>query len=97
LVLDLDGRRLHYTDGGEGPPVMLSHGAIESIRSWVEITRILRRRFRVVAYDARGRGRSSQAPVSYPAMADDVTLLAERLHLMPFFHAGHSMVGRVAL
>jgi 3-oxoadipate enol-lactonase len=96
-VLDLDGRRLHYDDDGEGPPVVLSHGAIESIRSWAEIARILRRRFRVVAYDARGRGRSSMAPVAYPAMAQDVTLLAERLHLVPFFHVGHSMGGRVAL
>ena len=97
MGLDLDGRRLHYHDGGEGPSVVLSHGAIENIRSWDEIARLLRRRFRVVTYDARGRGRSSQAPVTYPAMVEDVSLLAERLDLIPFFHAGHSMGGRVAL
>ena len=97
MGLDLDGRRLHYHDAGEGPAVVLSHGAIENVRSWVEIARLLRRRFRVVAYDARGRGRSSQAPVTYPAMVEDVSLLAQRLNLVPFFHVGHSMGGRVAL
>ncbi len=50
----------------------------------------------MVVYDARGRTAPGTAR-RYPAMADDVAALAERLELGPFFHAGHSMGGRVAL
>lgn len=96
-TLELDGRSVHYDDGGDGPPLVLSHGAIESTRSWDDVAAILRARFRVVAYDARGRGRSDLAPVEYPAMARDVAALAERLQLGRFFHAGHSMGGRVVV
>lgn len=83
---------------GTGPPLVLSHGAIESSRSWADVVAALEHNFTVVTYDARGRGQC-QAPTSgftYADLADDVQRLADRLRLGPLFHAGHSMGGRVA-
>jgi pimeloyl-ACP methyl ester carboxylesterase len=88
---------LRYAEQGNGPPVVLSHGVIESKRSFAVLAERLARRFRVITYDARGRGRSVGGPVDYRVLADDVAALADALGLMRFDHVGHSMGGRVVL
>jgi 3-oxoadipate enol-lactonase len=88
---------IHYAEHGDGPPLVLSHGVIENMRSWDRMVPLLCARFRTVVYDARSRGRSDVAEVTYEALVDDVAALADHLGLAPFFHAGHSMGGRVAL
>jgi pimeloyl-ACP methyl ester carboxylesterase len=88
---------LYYQERGDGPPLLLSHGVIESARSFAWLAERLARRFRTIAYDARGRGRSPGGPISYPQLVDDVAALAAALRLGPFHHVGHSMGGRVAL
>ena len=88
---------LHYDEQGSGPPVVLSHGVIENKGSFAALAARLARRFRVIAYDARARGRSVGGPVDYGVLADDVAALADALELGRFDHVGHSMGGRVAL
>jgi pimeloyl-ACP methyl ester carboxylesterase len=88
---------LHYQERGDGPPLLLSHGVIESARSFASLGERLAGRFRTIAYDARGRGRSPGEPISYRQLVDDVAALAAALRLAPFHHVGHSMGGRVAL
>jgi len=72
---------------------------IESADSWRAAGPALAEHFQVVVHDARGRGRSGfgDAPLAYADLAEDVEALAGHLELGPFFHAGHSMGGRVAL
>ncbi|HZV50453.1 MAG TPA: alpha/beta hydrolase [Candidatus Dormibacteraeota bacterium] len=83
---------------GRGPTLLLSHGVIESSRSWAEVAEALEDRFTVVAVDGRGRGETpASGPFTYADLAEDVEDLARRLGLTAFFHAGHSMGGRVAL
>ena len=79
--------------------LLLSHGVIESSESWAEVRPHLEPRFEVVAPDARGRGAASSPPepFGYGDLAADVEALAGRLRWDRFFHAGHSMGGRVAL
>jgi pimeloyl-ACP methyl ester carboxylesterase len=88
---------LHYQERGDGPPLLLSHGVIESASSFASLAARLAGRFRTIAYDARGRGGSPGEPVSYGQLVDDVAALAAALRLPPFHHVGHSMGGRVAL
>jgi pimeloyl-ACP methyl ester carboxylesterase len=88
---------LYYEERGSGPPVVLSHGVIESSTSFAPLAERLAGRFRVIAYDARARGRSRDGPVDYPRLAEDVAALAATLGLGRFGHVGHSMGGRVAL
>lgn len=90
--------QIHYEDTGTGPPLLLSHGVIENSQSWDEVVPFLSGRFRTVVYDARGRGRS-QVPesVTFDDLVEDVHELVSHLGWRRFFHAGHSMGGRVAL
>lgn len=88
---------LHYSELGSGPPLVLSHGVIESSRSFATLAERLAPRFRTIAYDARGRGTSADGRIDYAALADDVAALADALGLGPFHHVGHSMGGRVVL
>ena len=83
---------------GRGPALLLSHGVIESWRSWAEVAEALEDRFTVVSLDGRGRGETpAPGPFTYADLAADVEDLVQHLGLAAFFHAGHSMGGRVAL
>jgi pimeloyl-ACP methyl ester carboxylesterase len=87
-----------YKVSGSGPTLVLSHGVIENSQSWEDAVPLLERSFTVVTYDARGRGRNTgPAPFGYKELADDVDALVTGLGVERFFHAGHSMGGRVAL
>src|SRR5882757_8453685 len=62
---------LDVHDAGEGTPVVLLHGLTATHRYVVMGSRALERTgHRVIAYDARGHGRSEPAePYDYPALA----------------------------
>ena len=70
---------LHYEERGSGPPLILSHGVIESSRSFARLAARLAGSFRTIAYDARGRGRSAGSPSSLTQLAEDVAELAGAL------------------
>ena len=85
---------------GEGPPLVVLHGALGSTS--LETDRLVRfweRRFRVAAIDLRGHGASSplvSAP-TWPETVDDVEAVANALGLDRFRLFGFSMGGAVAL
>lgn len=99
MKAELGGVTLRYEIAGEGPDLLLSHGVIENSTSFDDVVAHLADRFRVISYDARGRGESSggDAPFGFAELADDVEALARHLGLGSFVHAGHSMGGRVVL
>jgi len=52
---------LHYEDHGSGPPVVLIHGYPLSGRAWdKQVAALLEAGHRVITYDRRGFGQSSQ-------------------------------------
>jgi 3-oxoadipate enol-lactonase len=66
---------------GDGPPVVLLHGLSATRRNVVQGSRaLLRRGYRLIAYDARGHGASSPAPsYTYPDLIEDLeAVLAEQ-------------------
>src|SRR5690349_9715648 len=85
---------IHYEDHGAGQPVVLIHGYPLSGRAWdKQVPALLEAGYRVITYDRRGFGQSSQ-PVTgydYNTFAADLSMLMERLDLPDAVLVGHSM------
>ncbi|WP_131769287.1 alpha/beta fold hydrolase [Candidatus Protofrankia californiensis] len=85
---------IYYEDHGSGQPVVLIHGFPLNGASWEkQIPMLLDAGYRVIYYDRRGFGRSSQ-PVSgydYDTFTDDLKTLIETLGLRDIVLAGFSM------
>ena len=57
--VEVEGRRIHYVEMGEGPPVVLIHGAFGSARDFTfDLAPRLSERYRVIAFDRPGLGYS---------------------------------------
>lgn len=87
---------LHYEDHGSGVPVVLIHGYPLSGASWEkQIPVLLAEGHRVITYDRRGFGRSSQPATgyNYDTFAEDLHKLVTTLKLRDFALVGFSMGG----
>jgi non-heme chloroperoxidase len=85
---------LHYEDHGSGRPVVLIHGYPLSGSSWERQEReLLAGGYRVITYDRRGFGRSSQPTVGYDydTFAADLNALLDHLGLDDLVLVGFSM------
>ena len=85
---------IYYEDHGAGQPVVLIHGYPLSGRGWdKQVPVLLEAGYRVITYDRRGFGKSSQ-PASgydYDTFAADLSTLLEHLDLRDAVLVGHSM------
>jgi non-heme chloroperoxidase len=87
---------LHYEDHGSGKPVVLIHGYPLSGASWEkQSAMLLAAGHRVITYDRRGFGKSSQptAGYNYDTFAEDLHKLVMQLGLQDFAMVGFSMGG----
>jgi pimeloyl-ACP methyl ester carboxylesterase len=85
---------IHYEDHGTGQPVVLIHGYPLSGRAWdKQVPVLLEAGYRVITYDRRGFGQSSQPATGYDydTFAADLNTLLEHLDLRDAVLAGHSM------
>ena len=76
-----DKTRLYVKDWGEGPPVILIHGWPLSADSWDDqAMAIAEAGHRVIAYDRRGFGRSTQpwSGYDYDTLADDLAVVIQQ-------------------
>jgi pimeloyl-ACP methyl ester carboxylesterase len=105
LEIAAEGVTLSAQDSGGSMPIVLLHGLTATRRYVVMGSRALERTgHRVIAYDARGHGRSSPAPeraYGYEHLAGDLLAVLDQLGLERAVLAGASMgahtVARVAL
>jgi non-heme chloroperoxidase len=85
---------LYYEDHGSGQPIVLIHGYPLSGRAWdKQVPVLLDDGRRVITYDRRGFGKSSQ-PVTgydYDTLAADLNTLLETLDVRDVILIGHSM------
>lgn len=91
---DFNGVKIHYIDRGKGEPIVLLHGGTSSLESWVRtgVVANLEKDYRVIAFDARGHGRSDsphdpkaygrQQALDVPRLLD--VLKIERAHIVGF-------------
>lgn len=68
-VVELDGARIGFRVGGEGPPLLLVRPLGGSIAMWGRFGEALSRSFRTIAYDPPGAGRSSAPPATITTRA----------------------------
>lgn len=92
--VDFDGVKIHYIDRGKGEPIVLLHGGTSSLESWIRtgVVANLEKDFRVIAFDARGHGKSGrphdpkaygrQQALDVPRLLD--ALKIERAHIVGF-------------
>ena len=95
------GLRIHYTDQGQGRPLILVHGASTSLLDFhASIAGPLVSRYRVIALDRPGHGYSERPADAWPtplAQARIVHGLAEGLGLERPILVGHSWAGSLVL
>ncbi len=91
---------LYYEDHGEGQPVVLIHGYPLDGHSWErQSAALLKAGYRVITYDRRGFGRSSQPTTGYDydTFAADLKVVLDTLDLTDAVLVGFSMgTGEVA-
>jgi 3-oxoadipate enol-lactonase len=98
-TLGVDGVELHYEERGSGPAVVFAHGLLWSGAMFDAQVAALSSRYRCIAYDHRGQGRSSTSPAPYDmerVTADGATLI-EKLGAAPCHFVGLSMGGFVGM
>lgn len=91
---------LHHQIQGEGPPLVLLHGAFMTIETnWAGSLAELAKSNRVIAVELRGHGRTADrdGALSHETMADDVARLLDKLGVGKASVLGYSMGGNVAL
>jgi non-heme chloroperoxidase len=87
---------LYYEEAGTGKPVVLIHGWPLSGRSWEgQVPALVEAGHRVITYDRRGFGKSSQpwSGYDYDTFASDLNTLLETLDLTDVTLVGFSMGG----
>ncbi|MEU0884322.1 alpha/beta hydrolase [Lentzea sp. NPDC005914] len=99
-LVHANGIDIACTDAGDGPPLVLLHGALASTGpvwagsrvAYVDHLQTLAKHFRVIAPDTRGSGATVHdgGPVTFDVLADDVVALIEALDLGPVLLAGFS-------
>jgi non-heme chloroperoxidase len=85
---------IYYEDHGAGQPIVLIHGYPLSGRAWdKQVPALLEAGYRVITYDRRGFGQSSQPATGYDydTFATDLSALLEHLDVREAVLVGHSM------
>src|SRR5213080_2719915 len=95
-VNDVD---MYYEIHGDGEPLVLIVGLGTDISEWDGIIRWLAKKYKVLAFDNRGAGRTDKpdAPYSIETMAHDTAGLMQALGIEQAHILGISMGGRIAL
>lgn len=99
--LTIRGVQLYYEDtGGPGEPILFSHGLLWNSNLYSRQIEALRGRYRCIAYDHRGQGRSTAPPgkgIDLRTVYEDAVAFIQALGLAPCHFVGLSMGGFVGL
>jgi pimeloyl-ACP methyl ester carboxylesterase len=96
----INGLNMYYEIYGEGPPLVLLHGAYMSIPlNWGALIPTFAKTHKVIAVELQGHGRTSDAdrPITYEGMADDVAALLDHLKIDKAAVFGFSLGAGVAI
>lgn len=100
-VVMVDGKRTHILDIGQGPVVVLLHGASGNLRDFTfSLADGLKDRYRIIAFDRPGLGYSEALTSAGDSPQDQARHLAKALDIKGIRKAvvvGHSFGGSVAM
>lgn len=90
--VDIGPVHMWYETRGEGEPLVLLHGGLDSNAAWGAEFDALAERFRVVAPERRGHGHTSdvEGPLTYRVMAEDTITFIESVIGSPVHLVGWS-------
>jgi pimeloyl-ACP methyl ester carboxylesterase len=100
---EANGVRLHYVEAGQGTPLILVHGlACDHVANWMlpRVFQKLSKRYRVIALDNRGHGKSDKPydPAQYGLeLVDDIVRLMDHLGIAKAHVVGYSLGGFITL
>ncbi len=97
--IELHGHRVIYRIAGDGPPVVLVHGMVNSSRHWEQVALRLAERYTVVAPDLLGHGDSAAVRGDYSlgAHACSIRDLLATIGIDRATIVGHSLGGGIAM
>ena len=102
-TLDVNGTQLYYEDtgpGSTGETIAFSHGLLWSVELFAPQIAALRGRYRCIAWDHRGQGKSASDHrncIGMELVTQDAMALLAKLGTGPVHFAGLSMGGFVAM
>jgi pimeloyl-ACP methyl ester carboxylesterase len=97
--IDVDGVRLAYNDDGEGPVILCLHAIGHGASDFARVSKLLRSRYRVIALDWPGHGRSgpdmeAASPWRYAQLLET---FVEQLGIDRLVILGNSIGGSAAI
>lgn len=97
--IEVNDVSLYVEEQGHGDPLVLVQPGLLSSASWANVVPVLAGEFRVITFDTRGHGRSTNPSgrLSYELVADDTAALIDALGLERPFVGGWSDGGEIAL
>jgi pimeloyl-ACP methyl ester carboxylesterase len=95
----VDGIRLHVTEAGRGPALLMLHGLGATRVNWEHTIAAFSSRFRVIAPDLPGHGRSEKpdAPYTIDFFAGVMRSLGRELGIDEAVVIGNSLGGQIAV
>ncbi|HTE29692.1 MAG TPA: alpha/beta hydrolase [Chryseolinea sp.] len=97
----VNGAKIYYEEYGQGEPLILLHGFGRTLADWKPYIPEFSKKYRVIAWDMRGHGRSTNPDTSkvflHATAAKDLLALLEKLNLKKVKAIGHSSGGIVIL
>jgi pimeloyl-ACP methyl ester carboxylesterase len=92
-------KKVFYNDEGNGTPVVLIHGYLESAEVWNSFAHFLAKKFRVISVDLPGHGNSDifEETHSMELLAKSINALLDAIGIKRAFLTGHSLGGYVTL
>lgn len=94
--IDVDGGKLFYQMAGKGENLVLLHDGMVNCYVWDEQFPLLAKNYRVIRYDRRGYGKSSDPQTQYSHI-DDLNQIFIRLRVEKAIIFGMSSGGRLAI
>lgn len=99
MILQYKNTSIHYTDSGNGNPIVLLHGFLENLSIWEPFLNDLSKSRRIICIDLLGHGQTGCMGYIHTMdmMAEAVHSVLSYLKIKKCTIVGHSMGGYVAL
>ena len=99
MIINYKNSKLHYTIEGEGEPIVLLHGFLESAEMWSDFIPELSKTHQVICIDLLGHGKTDCLGYVHTMeqMAVAVYAVIQSLNIESAHFIGHSMGGYVCL